>query len=356
MELKITLTKTPKAKPTDESKLGFGKVFTDHMLVVDYEEGKGWHNAEIKPFGDIPLSPAATALHYSQEVFEGLKAFRTVDGSIKLFRPEKNFTRLNKSAARISMPQLDEEFMLSSLKKLVEIDADWVPHSEGASLYIRPFMIGCEDFLGVHPASKLKYIVILSPSGAYYAEGLAPVSIYIEDQYVRAVRGGTGEAKTGGNYAASLLAGQIAAKKGFSQVLWLDGIEQKYIEEVGAMNVFFKIGDTVVTPALTGSILPGITRMSVIEMLKARGVNVEERRLSIDEVAAAYDAGMLHEVFGTGTAAVISPVGRVVFGDKEMTINGGEIGELSQELYDELTGIQRGKREDVFGWLQGLTS
>jgi branched-chain amino acid aminotransferase, group II len=350
MELKITLTNTPKAKPADESKLGFGKVFTDHMLVVDYEEGKGWHNAEIKPFGDIPLSPAATALHYSQEVFEGMKAYRGVDGSIRLFRPEKNFERLNRSAVRISMPQLDEEFLLSSLKKLIEIDADWVPHSDGASLYIRPFIIGCEDFLGVHPASKLKYIVILSPSGAYYAGGLAPVQIYIEDEYVRAVRGGTGEAKTGGNYAASLLAGEIAAKKGFAQVLWLDGIERKYIEEVGAMNVFFKIGDTVVTPALTGSILPGITRMSVIELLKARGVKVEERKLSIDEVVAAYDAGTLSEVFGTGTAAVISPVGRIVYGGKDMALSGGAIGELSQELYDELTGIQWGKRDDAFGW------
>lgn len=347
----VQLTENPKAKPEDESKLGFGRIFTDHMFIMEYHTGKGWHSPRIVPYGPLPLTPAASCLHYGQEVFEGMKAYRTADGSIKLFRPDRNFKRLNDSNERLCIPAIDEEFCLEALKQLVEIDKDWVPHVEGASLYIRPFIIAAEDFLGVHPASHLYYIVILSPSGAYYPQGLAPVPIYVERSYVRAVKGGMGYAKTGGNYAASLKAQDDAEKVNCTQVLWLDGVERKYIEEVGAMNVFFVIGDEIVTPELSGSILPGITRASTIEMLKSWNMNVVERRLSIDEIIEAHKNGQLKEAFGTGTAAVISPIGELRTSDMVMNINNGEIGELSQKLYDSLTGIQWGTKPDTFGWM-----
>lgn len=350
-KIEVTLTTSPKAKPADENKLGFGKVFTDHMFVMEYNTGKGWHSPRIVPFGPIELSPAATCLHYGQEVFEGMKAYRAADGSIKLFRPDRNFARLNDSNDRLCIPQVDEEFCLEALKQLIEVDKDWVPSAEGASLYIRPFIFGAEDFLGVHPSSHHYFIIILSPSGAYYPEGLNPVRIYVESKYVRAVRGGIGYAKTGGNYAASLKAQDDAEKVNYTQVLWLDGVERKYIEEVGTMNVFFVLGDEIVTPELNGSILPGITRASTIELLKSWGLNVTERRLSIDEVVEAYKNGKLTEAFGTGTAAVISPIGELRCDDLVMSINDGKIGELSHKLYDSLTGIQWGKQPDPFGWV-----
>lgn len=349
--IKITKTTTPKQKPADESKLGFGHVFTDHMFVMDWNQEEGWHNAEIVPYGPLSLDPSCSVLHYSQTIFEGLKAYRTDKGEIQLFRPQENFKRLNSSNERMCIPTVDEAFMLDALKKLVEIDADWVPHSEGASLYIRPFVFATEPFLGVHASSSYKFIIILSPSGAYYATGLNPVSIYVEKNYVRAVRGGTGEAKAGANYAVSLKAQAEAGKEGYSQVLWLDGVEQKYIEEVGAMNVFFVIGDEVVTPQLHGSVLPGITRKSTIELLRDWGYNVSERMLSVDELVEAYKAGRLKEAFGTGTAAVISPMGRLKYGDVDMVINDNKIGEISQKLYDELTGIQWGRIPDTRGWI-----
>ncbi len=347
-EIKITLTDHPKAKPTDESKLGFGRSFTDHMFLMDYTVGQGWHDARIVPYGPLSLDPSCSVFHYGQEVFEGMKAYKGVNGDIRLFRPEENFKRLNSSNERLCIPQVDEAFCLKALKKLLEVEKDWIPASEGTSLYIRPFIIGCEPVLGVHPANNYLFIIILSPSGSYYANGLAPVKIYVEDQYVRAVRGGMGYTKTGGNYAASLKAQQDA--KGYSQVLWLDGVERKYIEEVGAMNVFFVFDDEVVTPALQGSILPGITRKSCVEMLKSWGVNVNERRLSIDEVEEAARNGRLKEMFGTGTAAVVSPVGELKYKDDIIKI-GDAIGELTQRLYDELTGIQLGKIPDRFGWV-----
>lgn len=347
-EIKITLTDHPKAKPTDESKLGFGRSFTDHMFLMDYTVGQGWHDARIVPYGPLSLDPSCSVFHYGQEVFEGMKAYKGVNGDIRLFRPEENFKRLNSSNERLCIPQVDEAFCLKALKKLLEVEKDWIPASEGTSLYIRPFIIGCEPVLGVHPANNYLFIIILSPSGSYYANGLAPVKIYVEDQYVRAVRGGMGYTKTGGNYAASLKAQQDA--KGYSQVLWLDGVERKYIEEVGAMNVFFVFDDEVVTPALQGSILPGITRKSCVEMLKSWGVNVNERRLSIDEVEEAARNGRLKEMFGTGTAAVVSPVGELKYKDDIIKIGDG-IGELTQRLYDELTGIQLGKIPDRFGWV-----
>ena len=347
-EIKVTLTETPKQKPAEDA-LGFGKYFTDHMFMMDYNEEKGWHDPRIIPYGPIALDPSASVFHYAQEVFEGLKAYRTADGTIQLFRPEENFKRLNSSNDRLCIPQVDVDFCIKALSKLIEVEKDWVPHAEGTSLYIRPFIFACEPVLGVHPSKEYKFIIILSPSGSYYASGLAPVKIYVEPEYVRAVRGGTGFTKTGGNYACSLKAQQEA--KGYSQVLWLDGVERKYIEEVGAMNVFFVIGDEVVTPALLGSVLPGITRKSCIEILRSWGYTVNERRLSIDEVEEAAKNGQLNEMFGTGTAAVVSPVGELKYKDDVIEISGGEIGELTKRLYDELTGIQLSKREDRFGWI-----
>ena len=350
-DIKIELAKTLKPKPTDETKLGFGHTFTDHMFVMNYDTGKRWYDARIVPFEDISLSPAAMCLHYGQEVFEGMKAYRTADDHIQLFRPQENFKRLNKSNERLVIPKVDEEFCLEALKKLVEIEADWVPHIEGASLYIRPFIIATDPFLGVRAGDSYMFIIILSPSGAYYASGLNPVNIYVEKNYVRAVRGGMGFAKTGGNYAASLIGQDEAHKQNYAQVLWLDGVERKYIEEVGAMNIFFVIGDEIVTPELQGSILPGITRKSSIEICKSWGYKVTERRISIDEIAEAYDKGELKEVFGTGTAAVISPVGHLKYGDKVMEINNNKIGPISQKLYDTMTGMQYGKIEDTHGWI-----
>ncbi|NLZ46602.1 MAG: branched-chain amino acid aminotransferase [Clostridiales bacterium] len=352
MEIRYDLTKNPKAKPADESQLGFGKIFTDHMFIMDYETGKGWHDARIVPFGDISLSPAAMCLHYGQEIFEGLKAYRTKDGNIQMFRPDENFKRMNVSAERMVIPQIDEKFCEKALEELIKIEKDWVPHSEGSSLYIRPFIFACDPFVGVRPSDKYMFMIILSPSGAYYSTGLNPVKIYVEQKYVRAVRGGTGFAKTAANYAISLAGQDEAHKQDYEQVLWLDGVEQKYIEEVGAMNIFFVIDNEIITPSLlTGSVLPGITRKSAIEVCKSKGYKVTERKISIDEIAEAYNAGKIQEIFGTGTAAVISPVGHLKWGDMIMTINNNEIGEISQMLYDTLTGIQFGKLPDEFGWV-----
>ena len=350
-DIKIIRNENPKAKPADETKLGFGRVFTDHMFVMEWDKNVGWHDAAIIPFGNLIIHPASTVLHYGAEIFEGLKAYRWADGSVKMFRPEENFKRMNRSAERMGLPTFDGDFMLGALKKLIKIDEDWVPHGEGTSLYIRPFMIGDDEHLGVHGVAHARFYIILSPSGSYYSSGLAPVKIMIESHDVRAVRGGTGEAKCGGNYAASVRAGERAEEKGFAQVLWLDGVEQRYIEEVGAMNIMFKIAGKIVTPALTGSILPGITRKSIIELLRDRGVEVEERRISIDELSEALEAGTLEEAWGCGTAAVVSPVGLLSYNDKEYVISNGEIGKTTQMLYDAVTGIQWGKAEDVLGWV-----
>lgn len=348
-EIKITLTSAPKAKPADESKLGFGRSFTDHMFLMDYTVGRGWHDPRIVPYGPLTLDPSCSVFHYGQEVFEGLKAYKGANGSIRLFRPDENFKRLNNSNERMCIPALDEDFCVHAVKELVKVDQDWIPSSEGTSLYIRPFIIGCEPVLGVHPANNYLFIVILSPSGSYYANGLEPVKIYVEAEYVRTVRGGTGFAKTGGNYAASLKAQQEA--EGFAQVLWLDGVERRYVEEVGSMNVFFVIGDEVVTPALYGSVLPGITRKSCIQILKDWGYKVSERKISIDEIEAAAKSGELKEMFGTGTAAVVSPVGDLKYKDDLIHISDG-IGPITQRLYDEITGIQLGKLPDRFNWVQ----
>lgn len=350
MQITIERTKTPKQKPADQSKLGFGNYYTDHMFLMNYDEGEGWHNPRIVPYAPIALDPAAMCLHYGQEVFEGMKAYRAEDGRVLLFRPDRNMARLNVSNERLCIPAIDEEFAVEAVKALVKVDEDWIPTAEGTSLYIRPFIFAVDAHVGVHPANHLIFAIILSPVGAYYPEGLNPVKIYVENKYVRAVRGGMGFTKTGGNYAASLKAQDEAGKAGYSQVLWLDGVERKYIEEVGTMNVFFVIDDEIITPALQGSILPGITRMSCVELLKSKGYNVSERKLSIDEVEKAADEGRLKEAFGSGTAAVISPIGELRIGDKKIAINNGEIGAISQELYDTLTGIQWGKLEDTMNW------
>ena len=355
LDIRYELSSKLKDKPKDESKLGFGNIFTDHMFIMNYDTGKGWHDARIVPFSDISLSPAAMCLHYGQEIFEGLKAYRTKDGSIQLFRPDENFKRMNVSNERMVIPQVNEQDCLDGLMALLNVEKDWVPHTEGASLYIRPFIISTDPYVGVRPADHYLFIIILSPSGAYYSTGLNPVKIYVESRYVRAVRGGTGFAKTAANYAISLKGQDEAHKQDYEQVLWLDGVEQKYVEEVGSMNIFFVIDGKIVTPALTGSVLPGITRKSAIEVCKKRGYEVEERRISIEEVAKAYDDGKLDEVFGTGTAAVISPVGHLKWNDKIMTINDNKIGPVSQMLYDTMTGIQWGTIPDEFGWVVPLT-
>ena len=353
MEIKITKTACPAAKP-DPATLGFGKVFTDHMFIMEYTAEKGWHDARIVPFGKIELHPACTALHYGSEVFEGLKAYRKADGSVQLFRPIENIRRMNRSAERLCLPEIPEDIAMQVLTEFVKFEQDWVPSAPGTSLYIRPFMYGNDETLGVHSVKHATFMIITSPVGSYYKEGINPVKIMIEADDVRAVRGGTGEAKCGGNYAASNRAGEKAEKKGYSQVLWLDGVERKYIEEVGAMNVMFKIDGEIVTPMLTGSILPGITRKSCIEMLKAEGYKVSERLISVDELGKALEDGKLEEAWGCGTAAVISPIGELCYKDVKYIINDGKIGEVTAHLYDTITGIQWGRLPDKYGWTKPL--
>ncbi len=349
MDIKIIKTTTPKEKP-DASTLGFGKIFTDHMFIMDYEAGKGWHDARIVPFENLSLHPASTVLHYGSEIFEGLKAYRRADGKVQLFRPMENVRRLNSSADRLCLPLLPEDMAMEALTVFVRTEEAWTPSAPGTSLYLRPFLFGNDESLGVHTVQNAKFVIIASPVGSYYKEGINPVKIMIEDEDVRAVKGGTGYTKCGGNYAASNRAGERAAQKGYSQVLWLDGVHRKYIEEVGAMNVMFKIAGEIVTPMLSGSILPGITRKSCIEILQKEGYKVSERLLSIDELEQAMADGTLEEAWGTGTAAVVSPIGELCYKDQKYTVGGGKIGEVTQHLYDTLTGIQWGKTEDTFGW------
>lgn len=351
LNIRFDKTTNPKPIPGPEDPLTFGTIFTDHMFVMDYETGKGWYDPRIEPYAPIELYPSAMVFHYGQEMFEGLKAYRSDEGKILLFRPDCNIKRSNDTCERICIPTIPEEDFLQALKAVVKTDEAWIPTKPGTSLYIRPFIIATDPFLGVRPSNTYKFMIILSPVGAYYPEGLNPVKIWIEDEYVRAVRGGLGEAKAGANYVASLKAQMKAHDAGYSQVLWLDGVERKYIEEVGAMNIFFKINGTVVTPMLNGSILPGVTRRSCIELCKSWGYKVEERRISAEELFNAAKSGELEEVWGTGTAAVISPVGHLREGDTVVQIGDGGIGEVSQKLYDTVTGIQLGKIEGPKGWV-----
>lgn len=349
MNIRIERTTHPAIKP-DSHDLGFGKIFTDHMFMMDYSPEQGWHDARIVPFGPLSLHPACTALHYGAEIFEGLKAYRRPDGEVQLFRPTENIRRMNQSAERLCLPQIPEEDALEALTAFVRLEKDWTPSAEGTSLYLRPFMLGNDQTLGVHTIHRALFVIIASPVGSYYPEGINPVRIMIEDRDVRAVRGGTGYAKCGGNYAASTRAGERAEEKGYSQVLWLDGVERKYIEEVGAMNVMFKIDGKIITPALTGSILPGITRKSCIEILGKEGNPVVERLLSVEELVAAMHNGTLEEAWGCGTAAVISPIGELCYKDEKYIVNNGKIGTVTHHLYDTLTGIQWGRTADPFGW------
>ena len=350
MEIKIERAKTLKPKPAADAALGFGKYYTDHMFVLDWDKDQGWHDARIVPFAPIPLDPATMVLHYAQETFEGLKAYRTKDGRILLFRPEMNARRFANSNSRLCMPELSEDMFVEAVEALVSYEQDWVPAKEGTSLYIRPFMFATEAAVGVHPASSYKFVIILSPVGAYYPEGVNPVKIYVEDEYVRATKGGTGFTKCGGNYAASIAAQVKAEKLGYTQVLWLDGVERKYVEEVGTMNVMFMINDEIITAPCEGTVLPGVTRDSIIHILKSWGYQVSERHLAIDELMQAGHDGTLQEAFGTGTAAVISPIGELRYKDDEVIIHDFKTGELTQKLYDTLTGIQWGDIEDTFGW------
>lgn len=349
--IRVELSTSKKQKPKTDQ-LEFGRTFTDHMFVMEYSDPLGWHNAEILPYQPLMVDPSSMIFHYGQSVFEGLKAYLTPDGDAQLFRPERNLQRLNRSNDRLCIPPIDEKFALKAIKQLVALEKDWIPSTEGTSLYIRPFIISTEPYLGVAPSRHYKFIVILSPVGAYYKEGINPVKIAVENQYVRAVVGGTGEAKTGGNYASSLKAQEVSAKEGYAQVLWLDGVEKKYIEEVGSMNVFFKINGEVVTPALNGSILEGVTRNSVIQLLKHWNIPVVERKISIDELHQAYKDGLLEEAFGAGTAAVISPIGQLTWNLEHLVINNGNTGELSKNIYDTLTNIQYGKEKDPFNWIE----
>jgi branched-chain amino acid aminotransferase len=347
--IRIAKTTAPRPKPKDAD-LNFGEIFTDHMFLADFEEEKGWYDPRVEPYGPLSLDPAAAVLHYAQAIFDGLKAFRGVDGKVRLFRPQKHVERVNHSARRMCIPQLDPELALQSIVTLVRLDREWVPHTVGTSLYIRPVIIATEPFLGVRPARRYLYYVMQSPVGAYYPEGMAPVRILTVDKYVRAAEGGVGAAKTPGNYAASLYASEEAKHAGYTQVLWLDGVHRKFLDEVGTMNIMLRIGDEVVTPPLAGTILPGVTRDSVLHLLRRWGIPVSERPISIDDVVHAHRRGALKEVWGTGTAAVISPVGELAYKEHRMIINDGRIGSLTQRLYDAIVGIQYGQAPDLDGW------
>lgn len=351
MEIKVTQSTTIGQKPRPkDSELGFGKYTTDHMFLMDYSRGEGWHDARIEPYQLLRLDPAALVLHYNQEVFEGLKAYHLPDGGIGLFRPEKNIERMNASARRMVMPELDPDLFLRAVKELVLLDREWIPRSEGTSLYIRPTMIAIEPGLGVRVSEQYLFYIIAGPVGAYYPEGFNPTRIYVTDEYVRAAKGGAGEAKTSGNYGPTLLAFQQATKKGYAQVLWLDAKELRYVEEVGTSNIFFLIGDELATPPLKGTILPGVTRDSVLQLARHWGLKVSERPVSIEEIVEGCKSGSLKEMFATGTAAVISPVGEISYQGEDLQVADGQTGELSQTLYAEITGIQYGHKEDPFGW------
>ncbi len=350
--MNITFKKAEKLKdhPKD-SALGFGTVFTDHMFNMDYNPEEGWHNPRIEPYGPLTMDPSSMVLHYGQAIFEGLKAYKTDSGEIQLFRPKDNLKRLNTSGNMLCMPELDEEFILEALMELLKVEKDWVPSEPGTSLYIRPAIIATDPYIGLRSSHTYRFFIILSPVGAYYPEGFDPVKIWVTTEYVRAVRGGVGQAKTAGNYAASLYATNLANQDGYTQVMWLDGVELKYVEEVGSMNIFFVIGDELITPELNRSILSGVTRDSVIKMAKSWGLKVVERKISIDEIYEAHKSGELKEIFGSGTAAVISPVGKIKYDGNEITIGDGSVGPLSERLFQDLMSIQYGKAEDSFDWI-----
>lgn len=349
----VTRTTHPKQKP-DESALGFAKYFTDHMFVMDYDEGQGWHDGRVVPYEPLQIDPASCVLHYAQMMFEGMKAYRTPDDKIQLFRPDMNVARMKRTFERMCMPYLPDDVLVEAVSALIKVDSDWVPHAKGTSLYIRPFVFGDEVSFSVLPAKHYRFIIILSPTGSYYAanyNGLSTTRIYVQDKYIRAAQGGTGYAKVGGNYGGGMRASQDAMKFNCKDVLWLDAAEHKYVEEIGTSNAFFRINDEIYTASLdSGTILPGITRDSVITLLKKWGVTVHEGKLSIDDVIAASKDGSLQEVFASGTAAVISPIGCLNYNGEDFTIADGNVGPVAQKLYDTLYGMQTGKVEDDMGW------
>lgn len=353
MEIKKTILPDDKRKELydDPLKLKFGKHFTDHMFTLQYDEGKGWHSPEIKPYQPLVLDPAAAVFHYGQEIFEGQKAYKSKDGKILMFRPEENAKRFNLSMSRMSMPEVPVEDFIRFENQLLKHEERWIPSIKGAALYMRPTGIATEPALGVKPASQYMFFIILSPVGPYYAAGFNPVSLWVSEEYSRAAEGGTGAAKAGGNYGGSLYATRIALSKGYSQVLWLDSKEHRYVEEVGAMNMFFIMDGKLVTPPLTGTILPGITRRSLLEMAKDLNIEPIEKRITIDEVVEGIEAGTVTEAFGAGTAAVISPVGKIAYKDKEYILNNNETGPWAQKFFDHLTGIQYGEIEDKYNWV-----
>ena len=353
MQIAIRLSDQPKPKP-DEDKLSFGLHFSDHMFQMEYKPDLGWHEPRIEPYAPFSLDPATMVLHYGQGIFEGLKAYRTGAGDIQLFRPRDNFKRLNHSARKLCIPEIDVDFVMSALKELLRVEKEWIPATAGTSLYVRPAIIATDPYLGVRASHTYRFFIILSPVGAYYSEGFNPIKILVTREHVRAVRGGVGDTKTMGNYAASLLAGQKAQDAGYTQVLWLDGVEQKYVEEVGSMNIFFVIGGELVTPELSGSILPGITRDSVLKLAKHINMNVSERKISIGEVLEAHKAGRLTEIFGSGTAAVISPVGEIKYEDQVMKIGDGSVGPVAQQFFDAIMDIQYGRTEDTLAWVESV--
>ena len=350
IEIRQASPEQRKPIPADESKLGFGKIVTDHFFTMKYHTDRGWYDALIEPYRPIQLDPTAMCLHYGQEIFEGLKAYRGKNGEIYLFRPTANIERMNSSAERMCMPAVDPDLFMDAVKKLVLLDRNWIPKGRGTSLYIRPTMIATEPALGVHPANEYLFFIVIGPVGAYYSEGFSPTKIYVTEDYVRSVRGSIGYCKAAANYAASLYASRLAMEQGYTQVLWLDAIERKNVEEVGTSNIFFLIGDELITPPLSGSILPGVTRNSVIQIAKNWGIRVSERPLSMDEILAASSAGTLREVFASGTAAIVSPVGQIYYREKLHVINEGKIGEITEKLYNEILQIQYGEKEDPFGW------
>ncbi|SES24533.1 branched-chain amino acid aminotransferase [Salipaludibacillus aurantiacus] len=353
IEAKLDIVENQNKKPKPEGDdLPFGQVFTDHMFTMEYTREKGWFQPQIVPYEPITLDPAAMIFHYGQSVFEGLKAYLNSEGDIQLFRPEENLKRMNRSNGRMSIPPISEELVINYLKQLLLLEKEWIPNEEGRSLYIRPFVIATEANLAVAPSQSYKFMIILSPVGSYYPEGIHPVSIQVEEHFTRAVRGGTGTAKTGGNYCGGYKAQEKAADRGHAQVMWLDGVHKKYIEEVGSMNVFFKINGQIITPELNDSILEGVTRKSIIELLKHWNIDVIERKISMEELLQAYEDGQLEEAFGAGTAAVVSPIGELSWQDETMIINGRQTGDLTKFLYNTITGIQTGKLPDTFNWTE----
>ncbi len=356
MEIKITpISPEERQSPLEDiSNIVFGSQFTNHMFLMEWDQGRGWHDARIEKYHALTLEPSAIIFHYGQEAFEGLKAYCTVGGKYVLFRPEQNFARLNKTARRMCLPELDEQFALKALKQLIEQDIDWIPKAEGTSLYVRPTIIATEPALGLKQSASFLFFIILCPVGPYYSEGFNPVKIIVSEEYTRAAPGGVGEAKTAGNYAASNLAEKEAKESGFTQVLWLDAVERRYVEEVGSMNIFFVINDEIVTPQLTGTILPGITRDSVLQVGKHWGLTMTERKISIDEVIESIENGSLSEIFGSGTAAVVSPVGELHYRGKKYVIKDGKTGPFARRFFDEIVGIQYGKVKDPFQWLEPI--